>query len=260
MHVQQIEIFTDKRYLCVTGEHLDFTPDELVDATEAFTRLAAKVAREGGTKAGRKTDGARSDGAEPSGQPALGRSSAPTRIHASTRLAPDAPPSSETIRSRASPRSSWPAMSAAKSEHDALTRALDQGGDRLIQGREPALHAFHDLGVMVPAAIVDCDKRHTRLDQAAGQEGALAIGVAPKSTRRAKVPVAIIHLPALIKQNSTTTSSEEFYVSETWKRSLQKSKPPGQCCVTWLSIKKSDGAKPEYIGYSLSPATLPLSN
>ena len=56
------------------------------------------------------------DGAEPPGQTALGRNSVPTRIHASTRLAPDAPPSSDTIRSSASPRSSCPAMSAAKSD------------------------------------------------------------------------------------------------------------------------------------------------
>src|SRR4051812_7527241 len=63
---QQIELFTDKRYFAVIGEHLDYTPDEIVDATEAFTRLAAKVARESGGKGGKANGSARSDGAEPS--------------------------------------------------------------------------------------------------------------------------------------------------------------------------------------------------
>src|SRR3954468_8890542 len=52
---QQIEVYTTERFFCVTGQHLDGTPDEICDTTEAFTRLAAKVAREGGSKAdGRK--------------------------------------------------------------------------------------------------------------------------------------------------------------------------------------------------------------
>ena len=56
------------------------------------------------------------DGADPRGQIAAGRSSAPTRIHASARSAPVAPARTDTIRSTASVRSSCPAMSPAKSD------------------------------------------------------------------------------------------------------------------------------------------------
>jgi hypothetical protein len=40
---QQIEVFLDKRFLALTGAHLDGTPDELVDITEAFERLAYRL-------------------------------------------------------------------------------------------------------------------------------------------------------------------------------------------------------------------------
>ncbi len=54
---QQIEIFTTARYFALTEEHLDGTPDEICDATEAFEQLAAEIAK------GRKAAG--TDGAEP---------------------------------------------------------------------------------------------------------------------------------------------------------------------------------------------------
>src|SRR3954449_4903173 len=45
-----IEVYATGRYFALTGQHLDGTPDELVDATEAFERLAARIGREGGSK------------------------------------------------------------------------------------------------------------------------------------------------------------------------------------------------------------------
>lgn len=44
---RQVELYTSGRYFCITGEHLDGTPDELTDATEAFERLARRMT-EGG--------------------------------------------------------------------------------------------------------------------------------------------------------------------------------------------------------------------
>src|SRR3954452_5151771 len=41
-----IEVYVTGRYFALTGQHLDGTPDELVDATEAFERLAARIAGE----------------------------------------------------------------------------------------------------------------------------------------------------------------------------------------------------------------------
>lgn len=43
-HHEQIEIFPEKRYFCLTGKHLDGTPDTLEDVTEAFARLAHRLA------------------------------------------------------------------------------------------------------------------------------------------------------------------------------------------------------------------------
>jgi Protein of unknown function (DUF3987) len=43
-HPPQIELYTRGRYFTLTGEQLDGTTDEVVDATEAFERLAAFVA------------------------------------------------------------------------------------------------------------------------------------------------------------------------------------------------------------------------
>jgi hypothetical protein len=48
----QIEIFTTARYFAVTEQHLGGTPDEITDATEAFERLAARLAREAKRKGG----------------------------------------------------------------------------------------------------------------------------------------------------------------------------------------------------------------
>jgi hypothetical protein len=49
---QQVEVFITQRYFAITGEHLDGTPDEITDATEAFERLAAQLAREAKRKGG----------------------------------------------------------------------------------------------------------------------------------------------------------------------------------------------------------------
>jgi hypothetical protein len=46
-HNKQIEIYTTGRYFAVTGRHLEDTPDELVNATEAFERLASRMTRSG---------------------------------------------------------------------------------------------------------------------------------------------------------------------------------------------------------------------
>lgn len=40
---KQIEFFTEKRYFCVTGQHLEDTPDTIEDATEAAERLAHRL-------------------------------------------------------------------------------------------------------------------------------------------------------------------------------------------------------------------------
>src|SRR3954468_14686466 len=56
---QQIEVYTTARYFALTGEHLDFTPDELTDATEALERLVERLARKGGTKSSRTSGNAR---------------------------------------------------------------------------------------------------------------------------------------------------------------------------------------------------------
>jgi hypothetical protein len=49
---QQVEVFVTQRYFAITGEHLDGTPDEITDATEAFERLAARMAHEAKRKGG----------------------------------------------------------------------------------------------------------------------------------------------------------------------------------------------------------------
>jgi hypothetical protein len=41
-----IEIYTTGRYFCITGQILEGTPDEIVDATEALERLATWIAKE----------------------------------------------------------------------------------------------------------------------------------------------------------------------------------------------------------------------
>ena len=60
-HHEQIEVFPAGRYFCLTGQHLDGTPDTLEDATEAFARLAHRLAA---AKAGEKGAGPKSDGPE----------------------------------------------------------------------------------------------------------------------------------------------------------------------------------------------------
>jgi hypothetical protein len=40
---QQLEVYTTARYFALTGAHLDSTPDELCDVTEAFERLAYRL-------------------------------------------------------------------------------------------------------------------------------------------------------------------------------------------------------------------------
>ena len=42
---EAIEAYTEGRYFTLTGQHLDGTPDEITDATEAFERLAARLAQ-----------------------------------------------------------------------------------------------------------------------------------------------------------------------------------------------------------------------
>src|SRR3954447_11480655 len=51
-----IEVYVTARYFALTGDHLDGTPDELVDATEAFERLAARIAREARKRSGDRAD------------------------------------------------------------------------------------------------------------------------------------------------------------------------------------------------------------
>jgi hypothetical protein len=43
-HNEQIEVFPSGRYFCLTGQHLDGTPDTLEDTTEAMARLAHRLA------------------------------------------------------------------------------------------------------------------------------------------------------------------------------------------------------------------------
>jgi P4 family phage/plasmid primase-like protien len=43
-HNEQIEVFPAGRYFCLTGQHLDGTPDTLEDVTEPFARLAHLLA------------------------------------------------------------------------------------------------------------------------------------------------------------------------------------------------------------------------
>jgi hypothetical protein len=62
----QIEVFTTARYFCLTGQHLEGTPDEITDATEAFERLAARIAKGSGPRSRKGTAAAHVDGAEPS--------------------------------------------------------------------------------------------------------------------------------------------------------------------------------------------------
>src|SRR4051794_17109667 len=50
-----IEVYVTGRYFALTGQHLDGTPDELVDATEAFERLAARIASEARKRNGSRT-------------------------------------------------------------------------------------------------------------------------------------------------------------------------------------------------------------
>jgi RecA-family ATPase len=40
-----IEVYTTARYFCITGQHVEGTPDEIVDATEALERLATWIAK-----------------------------------------------------------------------------------------------------------------------------------------------------------------------------------------------------------------------
>jgi primase-polymerase (primpol)-like protein len=47
---QQIEVFTTERFFALTGQHVESTPDELCDATEAFERLAARDSQGCGTE------------------------------------------------------------------------------------------------------------------------------------------------------------------------------------------------------------------
>ena len=42
---RQIEVFNRDRYFCITGQHLDDTPDTIEDSTEAAERLAARLGR-----------------------------------------------------------------------------------------------------------------------------------------------------------------------------------------------------------------------
>ena len=62
-------------------------------------------------------------------------------------------------------------------EQAAAVEILDQGGDGVSKAVN-VLVALEDAGVMVPSAIVERDERYARLDQAAGEQGALAERVA----------------------------------------------------------------------------------
>ena len=46
----EIALFPGGRYFTVTGRHLDGTPDDLADITEAFAELAREVAGIGATE------------------------------------------------------------------------------------------------------------------------------------------------------------------------------------------------------------------
>jgi hypothetical protein len=51
-HPPQIETWVTGRYFAITGLHLDGTPDEIVDATEAWERLAHRLRAAAGPEAG----------------------------------------------------------------------------------------------------------------------------------------------------------------------------------------------------------------
>ncbi len=63
---QQIEVFATKRYFALTGEHLNGTPDEICDATEAFERLVARIAKGTESKGRKAAPHEGMDGSEPS--------------------------------------------------------------------------------------------------------------------------------------------------------------------------------------------------
>ena len=71
----------------------------------------------------------------------------------------------------------------------AAVHVLDQGREALVELGQLLVQALEDLGVMVPAAVVDGDEAHAALDQPPGQQAALAEGVAA---------VAVAQLVALL--------------------------------------------------------------
>ena len=58
-------------------------------------------------------------------------------------------------------------------EHAPLVEVLDQRGDHGLERLPLGLELGEDVGVVVPAAIIDGDKGNARLDKATGQKGAL---------------------------------------------------------------------------------------
>ena len=69
-------------------------------------------------------------------------------------------------------------MTTVRFEQAGAVEVADQGGERLVERRHLAVHAGDDLGVHVPAAVVDRDEPHAGGDQPAGHQQPLAGGVA----------------------------------------------------------------------------------
>jgi hypothetical protein len=64
---KQVEVYVDGRFFTITGQALDWTPDELTNATEAYERLTATIAPFK-AKANGKAESFKADGEEPSAE------------------------------------------------------------------------------------------------------------------------------------------------------------------------------------------------
>ena len=72
-------------------------------------------------------------------------------------------------------------------EQAAGFEVFDEGGDGGVEDGEDAMHAGVEAGVPVPAAVGEGDETGAGLDEAAGEQGALAPGVAAVAVAEAGV-------------------------------------------------------------------------
>jgi hypothetical protein len=114
---------------------------------------AERVAANAGSRPP-SASGTAAGGADPGGHVTRGRSCAPTRVQTSTRVAPTAPARTDAIRSSATPKSTSPAMSCAKSARTWYGVGPLPVDDAVCEELGPAAAGWNNTAIATAAATV----------------------------------------------------------------------------------------------------------